>query len=995
MSRPAPVSPSWSGLLRQWPSSPRLLVPVALGLLLGCAATLPARAQALATTAATADWRSSHASARIDPNFDATRHAALSQTRHPVAALAQDLGELDGSTHMDHLILVLQASPEQQSALSALHQAQLDPQSADFHHWLTPQAFGDHFGVHAKDIALLSQWLTQAGLHVDELPAGGQSIVFSGSAAQVSAAFGTRLHRVQWQGESHVVNLDDLTLPQAFATVVSGVVGLSDFQSHAMHALHTSATTGALPLASGLGAPAPASTPGAGSAQAVYGSTDYLAPSDFATIYDLKPLYASGIDGSSQAIAVLGRSNVVLSDIASFRSTMGLSANAPSVVTGGTMPGYVSGDQGESDLDLEWAGAVAPAANIIFVTTASTTSSDGVTLSAQYAVANNVAPIISLSYGLCERLMGSSGVSFFSSLWQQAVTQGMTVLVAAGDSGAAGCASASASSGAGEKGVNGMCTSPYSTCVGGTEFNVGSNASAYWASSDGANLQSALSYIPEQVWNQGSIDGGSGLWASGGGASTYISKPSWQSLSGVPADGKRDVPDVALNASSANGYLIISSDNTSLSSTTYVAGGTSAATPAFAALVALASQQSGYRLGNINPTLYGLAGLQLAGGRAYFHQITSGSNAVTGLSGYAASTSTPGYSQAAGLGSVDANVLVTHWSDLLATTSVSLGASSSTVLSGNALTLTATVTGSSLSGSVKFLDGSTTLASGVSLSGGVATWSGTNLSLGSHALTAVYSGDPSHQASTSASVNVSVLDATTTSLSVSSTTPTAGQAITLSASVSGNSPTGSVQFFDGATALSSAIALSNASATLVTTLNTATTHKLSAVYSGDADNVTSSSPVQAVVVAQASTTTTLGTSASPILDTQALTLSASVNGDAPSGSVSFYDGSTLLGSASLSGTTASLVVSGLSDGSHSLSATYSGDSNNLTSTSAKVVEVVQPAANLSDAPLMPGWLTVLTAGLLLASAARANTGRNTRHITRHNTRSHTQRSTRG
>ena len=153
--------------------------------------------------------------------------------------------------------------------------------------------------------------------------------------------------------------------------------------------------------------------------------------------------------------------------------------------------GWLQNDQDESTLDVEWAGAVAPAAAISLVTAASTSSTDGIDLASQYIVNHATAPIVSVSYGSCEQQMGSSELAFYNSLWQQAASQGMTVFVASGDAGAAGCSSGSSSKGA-QTAVNGLCSSPYSTCVGGTEFNEGSNPAQYWASSNSAGLSSAL-----------------------------------------------------------------------------------------------------------------------------------------------------------------------------------------------------------------------------------------------------------------------------------------------------------------------------------------------------------------------------------------------------------------------------------------------------------------------------------------------------------------------
>jgi pseudomonalisin len=245
--------------------------------------------------------------------------------------------------------------------------------------------------------------------------------------------------------------------------------------------------------------------------------------------------------------------------------------------------------------------------------------------------------------------MGASANSFFNSLWEQAAAEGITVLVSAGDSGAAGCDSSSATKATHGRGVNGICSTPYSTCVGGTRFNDTASPSLYWSNTTGSNGESALSYIPEIVWNE---SGSTGLWSTGGGISTVYPKPSWQAGKGVPADGKRDVPDVSLTAAGHDSYLV------GVWGALYGISGTSAASPSFAGIMAITAQKAAARLGNANPELYHLAAVQSSGGAAVFHDVTSGNNTVPGVTGFSAAA---GYDQSTGWGSVDADKLVTAW----------------------------------------------------------------------------------------------------------------------------------------------------------------------------------------------------------------------------------------------------------------------------------------------------------------------------------------------
>jgi subtilase family serine protease len=360
---------------------------------------------------------------------------------------------------MDRMILLLKPDASQEASLEALLAAQQDPQSPEYRRWLTPEEFGERFGVSESDINRLVAWLTSHGFQVEPTPASRKQIVFNGTAGQVRSAFHTEVRAYNTGTERHYANAQDPSIPAAFAAVVAGVVSLNDFQSRPMH--RGTAAVGSQP-------------------EFTSGMSHYLSPSDFATIYDAAGLYTQSIDGTGQSVAVAGRSNLSLSDVQSFRSTFGLRSNNPAVIVNGTNPGVVSTDEEtEATLDVEWSGATAPKASVQFVVSASTNTSDGITLSSQYIVNHNLAPVMTLSFGNCEAAIGSAGNQFWNSLWHQAAAQGITVLVAAGDSGAAGCDSPSSTSATGGAGVNGLCSSPYSTCVGGTQFADSANPSTY------------------------------------------------------------------------------------------------------------------------------------------------------------------------------------------------------------------------------------------------------------------------------------------------------------------------------------------------------------------------------------------------------------------------------------------------------------------------------------------------------------------------------------
>ena len=604
---------------------------------------------------------------RIVNFIDDDHRVPLRGNTHPLALARYDAGPVSSDFPMDHMLLNLLPDPAQQNALTQLLDAQHDPDSPSYHQWLTPEQFGERFGVSDSDLAQIVGWLAGHGLQVEEVTAGRRALIFSGAAAQVESAFHAPIHSYKIADQLHHANAIDPEIPAALAQVVGGVVSLHDFYSE--------------PLYHNLRKLSPGFT---------LGSSYYLAPPDFATIYNLVPLYQQSIDGTGESVAIVGRSNIKLADVRQFRASFGLPANDPQIVVNGPDPGIVSaGEETEADLDVEWSGAVARNAVIKFVVSKSTNSSDGVDLSAQYIVNHNLAPVMSTSFGLCEASLGSSGNSFLKALWQQAAAQGITVFVSSGDNGAAGCDSPSAPSATHGRAVNGLCSTPYSVCVGGTEFNDASNPSLYWSPTNAPITQaSALSYIPEGVWNESAR--GYGLWSSGGGASSIYAKPSWQTGAGVPADNHRDVPDVSLSSAGHDGYLIYREGNL------YVVGGTSAASPSFAGVMALVVQHTAARQGNANTVFYSLAAKQRAGAAAVFHDITTGSNTVPGLTGFNATTA---YDQATGLGSIDASLLVSHWSDATAPATpafqAALSANSLAVNTGsnNHLTIAITTTG--------------------------------------------------------------------------------------------------------------------------------------------------------------------------------------------------------------------------------------------------------------------------------------------------------------
>ena len=158
--------------------------------------------------------------------------------------------------------------------------------------------------------------------------------------------------------------------------------------------------------------------------------------------------------------------------------------------------------------------------------------------------------------------------TFYNNLWEQAAAEGITAVVASGDSGAAGCDNPDFRPATQGADVSGLASTPFNVAVGGTEFNENGNDSTYWSSTNEADQSSALEYIPEKVWNESCSDLSTcispTLFASGGGASTLYAKPSSQAGPGVPADGRRDLPDVSLAAAAEHDGLLLCQDGSCL-----------------------------------------------------------------------------------------------------------------------------------------------------------------------------------------------------------------------------------------------------------------------------------------------------------------------------------------------------------------------------------------------------------------------------------------------
>jgi uncharacterized repeat protein (TIGR01451 family) len=585
----------------------------------------------------------------ITQAIDVSKLVTLAGNTRPEAIAANDQGAVAADLPMEHMQLQLQLPIEKEQQLEQFIQELQDPTSAYFHQWLTPEQFRQDFSLAPEDIEIITSWLQSKGFAVNVIYP--RSIDFSGTAAQVQAAFRTEIHHLDVNGVMHIANMSDPRIPAALAPAIVGVMSLNDFKPRPANLQRVDYTTG---------------------------SGDYLVvPADLATIYDFNPIFSKGVSGQGQTIVVIEDTDLyTTSDWTTFRSVLGLSGYTagsfstvhpapPSGTNNCTDPG-VNSDDDEAILDAEWTSAAAPSAAIVLASCTgiggTTITSFGGFIALQNLLNESATPpaIVSISYGESESEIGATTNAAISALYQQAVTEGVSVFVSSGDEGAAS-SDADLSKATHGVAVSGYTSTPYNVSVGGTDFGdtYTKTNSTYWGATNSSTYGSALSYIPEIPWNDSCAGqllatyagyaatyGSSGFCnsstgeeylttaaGSGGpsgcatgtpGTSGVVSgtcagyaKPSWQSVLGNPSDGVRDIPDVSLFA--ANGvwghyYVACFSDSSNggkscagTPNTWAGYGGTSISTPIMAAIQALANQTVGSSAGNPDTTYYALA----------------------------------------------------------------------------------------------------------------------------------------------------------------------------------------------------------------------------------------------------------------------------------------------------------------------------------------------------------------------------------------------------
>jgi subtilase family serine protease len=574
----------------------------------------------------------------ITTNVDETKLVALGGNTRPEAVHENDRGLVADDLLMEHMLLQLKRSPEQEQALQQFLEELTDRSSPNFHRWLTAKEFGDRYGVAKQDRDTIKSWLESHGLQVNVDYENGILIDFSGTAGQVRKAFHTEIHQLTVAGAKHFANMSDPQIPAALEPAVTGVVSLHDFR------------------------PRPEYNETSGAFVAV--------PGDLAAMYNLNPLFSEGISGQGQTIALIEDSNLyTTADWDSFRTVFGLETYTegsltqihPAPASGKNNcanPG-VNGNDTEAILDAEYASAAAPSAAIVLASCKTKTTFGGL-IALQNLLNESSAPpsLVSISYGECEAFNGASANAAYSAAYQQAASEGVSVFVAAGDGGAAACDAGSnfATHGIG---VSGITSTPYNVSVGGTEISIG------FSGSDGTNTStygSLLSYVSEEAWNYSCVSGWYQAWAysesqdfvcddyywseefpftrdttaGGGGPSGCATgkpkksgvvggscqgwaKPAWQALVGNPQDGVRDIPDVSLLAAggwpwpyTSVGYPICFTGSGGVSCESapeyWPSGnGTSFSTSIMAGFQALVNQKTGERQGNPNPVYYKLA----------------------------------------------------------------------------------------------------------------------------------------------------------------------------------------------------------------------------------------------------------------------------------------------------------------------------------------------------------------------------------------------------
>jgi hypothetical protein len=822
----------------------------------------------------------------ITQPVDEGQVTVLKGNTHRLARPEFDLGTAPATLPMQRMLLVLKRSAEQETALRKLLDDQQDKASPSYHKWLTPEQFGKQFGPTDSDIQTITSWLQSHGFQVGTTK-GRTVLEFSGSASQVQQTFHTTIHKYIVNGGQHWANSIDPSIPTALTPAVAGVLTLHNFiKKPAIHFTGDKIRAKVLP-----GIRPQVTFPPQNGQPAI----NALGPQDYAVIYNINPAYTNNIVGNGIEIGVVGRSDLYPGqDVQDFRNVFGAGNGAFGAVNFGVLPngedpGDLGGDEeAEATLDSTWATAIAPGAYVYLVVSATTNTTDGIDLSEADIIDAGNYNIMTESFSSCELYATDAQLAGQTAMAEQAAALGITYLISTGDDGAEGCDDPSTPPATHPISVNYLASTAFNVAVGGTMFNENGDPGKYWTSAAPVS-ETAISYIPEDVWNESSLT--NGLWSSSGGASAGniegglggttqgVPKPYWQyGVEGIPQDGVRDLPDVSLTAASHDPYLLClegaCEPNAQGEIEVSFASGTSASAPSFAGIMALVDQ-SNEPQGLANYVLYKLAATQssypsqcdgsdtvtVPASTCVFNDVTVGNNVVPGETGtdYQAG---PGYDMATGLGSVNVSNLVNNWGTVTfkpTTTTLSL-TTPPTITHGSPQPFSVTVTPNSGTG---IPSGDVALVTGAAygklgpwaLSGGSISASTSALPGGVYQVYARYGGDATYAPSISAESSLDVTpEPSTTTISVLTVNQNGsfapftggpfGSFVYLRADVAGKSgqgfPSGFVTFSDSfgpIPGLTSPLGLNTRGNTAtphgVLTFDTGT-HTISASYSGDA-----------------------------------------------------------------------------------------------------------------------------------------------------------------
>jgi subtilase family serine protease len=819
---------------------------------------------------------------RITGPIDSRQTVTLPRSLHPKAQPQYDQGPVDPARQFGYLTLVMSPSASQQKALDQLLAEQQDRTSPNYHKWLTPRQYADRFGLSPNDLSRITTWLRSQGFQILNIAGGRNSIAFSGTASEVQQAFGAEIHSYVVNGKEHFANATPLTIPSALNGIVTGVIGLNSFgpqpSSHAR-------TFGGV----------------RNSRHDYYDGNfvfpNFLAPGDIATIYDITPLYnaSTPIDGAGQTLAIIGQTDIYMADITDFRSGFGLNQisgctlNGSGVVTAcdstyfkyltvGSDPGtpYSCGDLSEADLDIEWSGATARNAQIVYVNSplvydsnCNVVSGGGVNAALIGAIdpsdgGSVAAPVVSMSYGICE-----AEAEDLETYLQQGNAEGVTILNSAGDVGAAACDySPPNSEQPFSPAVNGLAvsypaSSPEVTGVGGTAISLANDSyptqSPYWSTSIGSNGGTAVSYIPELAWNddeeladychnpaQGdtfcSTGGGTSGWVALGSSATaeQVQEDIWISIGGGGASNcftetEEGVCEAGFSQPTWQQGLSVSSAPAGVR---YVPDVSLLASPDFPGYIwctPLSELGEGGSTSSCSGGIYSAVNTyqSIVGGTSASSPIFAG--IVTLLNQYVVVN---GIQSAPGLGNMNPTLY-------------SIAANYQTafhqVTTGDNMVYCQPGTPAGQPSAI------------VCPSAGVFGYDAANKdsATGYNLVTGLGSVDANNLASAWAGASKT---ATSITIQASPTQISYGQIVTLTATVAPSTATGTVSFFNnGSTTAVGTATLSNGVATLTTTTLPVGTDSLSASYAGDADDSPSSTTTSATVTVTAPTFTLTNT----------------------------------------------------------------------------------------------------------------------------------------